>query len=201
MLGLAFLLGLDRVDPASTNEQLLSFWTRPHLGQPDLLVFSGLLLLGASLGWLHSGWNGARLGTFVGAAAAVLAVINVVLLGSGPFWAVLSPDSPSYLGFNACRTPGYYVFLRPFMEFDPRWLVAVQLNLLVGALIAVAAGCAHVTASNFVGIITLLLGVAFGEHFTYAFHVLSEATFIAALGAAVAAALAYVRSPQRSPLL
>jgi hypothetical protein len=195
LLGAAMLLGLVRGDPGTTNELFLSP-TPLRLGQPDLMVFSGLFVLGACLGWLRSGWSGARLGAFVGAATAVLVVINAVLLGSGPFWVVLAPDSASYLKLNACRTPGYYVFLQPFVDIDPRWLVLVQLNLLIGALIAVAAGCAYVTASCLVGIATLFLGLAFGEHFTYAFLVLTEATFTAALGIAVAAALAYLRSPQ-----
>jgi hypothetical protein len=195
VLGVAILFGLVGGDPSPTNEQFLSLPSL-RLAQPDLMVFGGSLVLGACLGWLHGGWNGTRVGAFAGAAAAVLVVINAVLLGSGPFWAVLGPDSSTYFGFNACRTPGYYVFLQPFMDIDPRWLVVVQLNLLIGALIAVAAGCAYVTASTLVGIATLFLGLAFGSQFVYAFYVLTEATFMAALGIAIAAALAYLRSPR-----
>ncbi|WP_212023224.1 hypothetical protein [Bradyrhizobium tropiciagri] len=193
LLGTAILLGLAGGDPSPTNAQFLS---SPLLrfGQPDLMVFGGLLVLGACLGWLRSGRSGARLGTFVGSAAAVLVVINAVLLASGPFWNVLVPDSTSYLGINACRTPGYYIFLQAFTSIDPRWLVAVQLNLLIATLIAISAACSYVTTSSLVGIATLFLGLAFGEQFGAAFQVLTEATFTAALGIAVAAALVYLRS-------
>lgn len=169
--------------------------TIERIAAPDVFIFLGLLLLGAAVGWLRAKSNGARLGAFLGAAGAVLIIVNMVLLGSGPLWPVLAGDSTTYFHYNACRTPGYMLFLYPMAGLDPFWTVTVQLQLLLGSLIALAAAVAFATRSSLAGIATLIVGLAFGSQLSYAFAILTEAPFTAALTFAIAGAVAYLRSP------
>lgn len=176
---------------ASPNDRLL-------FTEPDLLVFVGLIGFGGLVGARYGGHNGCSLGLFWGCAAALVATANLYFLAAADYSILMDHDSPGYLHINSCRTPGYWAFLSFFRTVDARWLVAVQLNLVLASQVMVSWAVRRVTNSTIAGVATLLIATLFAQLYSLSFWVLTEAVFSAALGFAAAASIAYLRSPSNA---
>lgn len=161
----------------------------------DLLIFAGAMALGASIGGMQGDRRRRSLGLFCGCAAAYVVVANAFFLGVADYTILMTPDSPGYMYRNACRTPGYLAALTPFKLVDPRWLVALQLNLVLASQVATAAAVLRLTSSVAAGITAIAVAALFGHLNWLAFFVLSEPFFAATVGFATAATIAYLRTP------
>lgn len=162
---------------------------------PDLLILAGATGLGALIGGRYGDPQRRALGLFCGCAAGFVITANAYFLGVADYTVLMTPDSPGYLYRNACRTPGYLVLLTPLKLADPRWLVALQLNLVLASQVATAAAVLRLTSSVAAGIVVLVVATLLCHLNSLAFFVLTEPVFAAALGFAAAAAIAYLRAP------
>jgi len=194
LYGLWALLGHTWV-AAFEPEGLAPNGWRPFIF-PDAAVIGGLMLCGAAMAGDHPRPWKVPFGIYAGAAAGFVIVANGYFLGVTDSTIWPWPDSASYVSYNACRVPGYFLFLWPFMGLAPHWLIATQLNLLVLAKVAISAAVYRVTGSAAAGALALLLGMIIDPTLAFSFNVLTEAPFDAALGFAAATALAYVASPR-----
>jgi hypothetical protein len=197
--GLPFIMGsLGAIVVAlSGGLQLLGVSLNQHLlfAEPDLLIFVGLVGFGGLVGARYGGQKDCSLGLFLGCAAALVATANLYFLAVADYSILMDHDSPGYLHPGSCRTPGYWAFLSFFKTVDARWLIAVQLNLVLASQVTVSWAVRRVTNSTIAGIATLLIATLFAQLYSLSFWVLTEAVFSAALGFAAAASIAYIRSP------
>lgn len=172
----------------SLNDRFLS-------ADPDLLIFVGLMGFGGLVGARYGGEKACSLGLFLGCAVALVATVNIYFLAVANYSILMDHDLPGYLLINDCRTPGYWAFLSLFRTIDPRWLIAVQLNLVLASPVSMAWAVRRVTNSTIAGVATLLIAGLFAQLYSFSFWALTEALFSAAFGFAAAASIAYIRSP------
>ncbi len=125
-----------------------------------------------------------------------IVVINHVMFDLMAWRPCLLPDSISYLRWSAIRTPGYPLFLQAVLAVfgDARWIVPVQLNLLLlsFAILGWSVGCLF--RSRTVGLLIALPLLVTSPLLSESYMVMAEALFIALVCVHVAAVLWLIRT-------
>jgi hypothetical protein len=183
------------------------------------------LVLGAIWGWRmrRDGWQDLwqtlsgiaqwartnREASFIahgGTVCAVLvaaAIVNQVVLDATESLPTLSPDSFSYLGWYQSRTPGYPLFLQAILMFtsDARWIVPVQLNVLLGSSMVMGWAVGRVFQSRLVGLVVCLSLFSATPVLMISWHVLTEILYAACIGFHLAAVATFLRTGSRAAAL
>jgi len=111
----------------------------------------------------------------------------VAYLAVPPAFPFMQTDSGSYIRFEAMRTPGYPMFLMAVESVagNLRAIIPLQLFAMVASAGYLAIELQRLTRSTLLGLGTLLLIVSNIFIYRYAFTVMSEALFFAALAVIV----------------
>jgi len=118
---------------------------------------------------------------FVVVVTLLAAIVNLVMLRYTDFRPCLSPDSGSYLAFSLIRTRGYTaaVLAVHALTGDIRWMVPLQLNLLLLSLTMLGYSVGRLAENLWLGILLTVACAATVPLLLLTYHILTEATFMA----------------------
>jgi hypothetical protein len=137
------------------------------------------------------------LGIFLTTAAPVVVFANMIVIQHWPLPAALTSDTALYLSLNELRTVGYPAFLKSVtMLFgNLRLLVAIQLNLLLGAIVMLGWAVARVVGNLLCGIALVLVLALNPALMAWAEQIMTEGLFIPLLLVHAALVLLLLRRP------
>jgi len=128
---------------------------------------------------------------------AVLAVLwaNWEMLVSLPIVAFVEPDTIGYLQPSAIRSSGYMLFIKAVvsMASDLKWIVPIQLNLMLISFVALGWASYRLFRSQIVGIVVSVIPALSSGLLILAPAVMSEAIFVALICFHMAAVLSVLR--------
>ncbi len=124
-------------------------------------------------------------------------LVNYAMLWDLPMIACLEPDTVGYLKPSALRSAGYMFFIDTvvMMSGDLRWLMPVQLNLMLISFMALGWSVRHSMGSFGAGLIVATVPMVSAGLLVLAPAVMSEALFVALICFHVAAVIYAMRDP------
>ncbi len=203
----------DNTDPRTNGrEYRVSYPLFVHKEAKGAIAALSLLFLGGWIVWIGAEgrrrllddverartWaKGRRDLRRLGYAASLMLVtsgivfLNYVMLETTRSLPCLNPDSAGYFTFSVNRTVGYPLFVHAVLTLfgDIRWLVPVQLNLLLGAFVLLGLAVAYAFRSVLAGMVVVLSLFVSIPLLVLSCHLLSEALYIPVLCLHVVAVL------------
>jgi hypothetical protein len=151
--------------------------------------------------WIRGAQSSARMEVLVNGAAAFVVLgglwaVNKAMLDATGSLPLLSPDSPSYAQWYLMRTPGYPLFLKGVLALfhDARWIVPIQLNILLGSMMVMGGMIGWLFQSRLIGLAIILSCFCATPVLANAWFVMTEAVYGALICLHVASAAYLIRT-------